>query len=472
MAKKLQEGYNVGSGEKLSYAFYFFGQNIFFALVALNVHTLFSDAGITAATVAGIIFITKLWDAINDPLIGVLIDKIRFKKGRFLPWIRISLPLIAITSIFLFFLPTSASVGVKIFWAILGYVAWDMSFTFSDVPIYVLPTSMTDNVKERSGILGLGRYLAVVGIMIGSILIPVLQFRLGWFGVGIVFTIIGVATMIPLCFKAKERHIVRQEQGITFKQMGRFLAGNKYLLLFYCAFFFSLVTNFSQTLNIFFARHNLGHQDFASLLGMISIIPLVIVGGFIPLLLKKIDKYHLYFWSLVSVTIMGVIRYFIGYSNMTIFIALTAVSGLLTGANGILCFMFTPDCLEYGTYHTGERAEGVAVSIQTFFNKLTGSITGPIAMLIIGAFGFVAGEGAVQPDSVPKGIWLSMTLLSTIGTALAAILLRFYKLREKDIQIMAQYNNNEISKEEAEAELAEKFGPAAVNQNKMIVTHD
>jgi Na+/melibiose symporter-like transporter len=126
-----------------------------------------------------------------------------------------------------------------------------------------------------------------------------------------------------------------------------------------------------------------------------------------------------------------------------------------------LLFTFTPDCLEYGTYHTGERSEGVAASIQTFFSKLVGSISGPIAMLILGAFGFVSGENAVQPASVSQGIWLCFTLLPAQGIILALVLLYFYKLREKDVQVMAQYNNGEISKDEADKLLAEKYGPAA-----------
>jgi len=471
MAKKLKEGFHVGGGEKWSYALYFFGQNIFYALVALNVHTMFSDVGITAATVAIILFVTRLWDAINDPIMGVIIDKVKFKKGRFLPWLRISLPIIAVTSVIMFALPTGAPLTVKVIWAIIAYMAWDAAYTLCDVPIYVLPSSMTDNIKERSGILSLGRYIGVVGIMLGMTLLPMIQGRVGWFVTGIILTIVATGTMVPLLFKAKERHIVRPEETITMRQMVRFVTGNKYLLIFYCAMFLSLVTNFSQTLMMFFARHNLGDQDFAGLMGLITMVPLVIVGGFIPVIIKKIDKYYIFLFGLIATALLGIIRYFVGYESLPVFIALVAIHGLILGSNGILIFMFTPDCLEYGTYKTGERSEGVAVSLQTFFNKLTGSLSGPIAMLIVGAFGFVAGEGAAQPESALSGIWLSMTVLPSIGAALAVIMLLFYKLRNSEIQTMAEYSNGEISKEDAEALLAEKYGPAG-ELTKMTITTD
>lgn len=65
------------------------------------------------------------------------------------------------------------------------------------------------------------------------------------------------------------------------------------------------------------------------------------------------------------------------------FFAIVFIQGFFTGANNILLFTFTPDCIEYGTYHTGERAEGMAASVQTFSSKLVGSISGPIAMLLL-----------------------------------------------------------------------------------------
>lgn len=141
--------------------------------------------------------------------------------------------------------------------------------------------------------------------------------------------------------------------------------------------------------------------------------------------------------------------------------ALIFIQSVFTSANNILLFTFLPDCLEYGTYHTGERAEGVAASVQTFFSKLVSSFSGPLAMLILAGIGFVEGEGAIQPASVEQGIWVLYTLCPAIGIGIALLLLRFYKLRGRDVQIMARYNNQEISREEAEAQLAGKYGPAA-----------
>ena len=462
MAKKEKAlGYNTTIGERSSYALYFLGQNLFYGLIAFNMQTLYADIGITAATIAVIMLITKIWDAVNDPLFGILIDKIRFKKGRFMPWIRLSLPLIALSSLLMFLVPTGASMGVKIAWCAISYIAWDMSYTICDVPIFVLPTSMTDNIKERTSILALGRYLAMFGIMLPMMLLPMMQKRLGWAVCGIFFTILGALFMLPLCFKGKERHIVRPEKDITLRQMSKYVLGNKFLLIFYAGMFLYNVTNFGMTLSIFFARYNLGNQDIASILNLLTIIPMLIIGAFIPTLTKRIDKFTVYFFCQAAAAVLGVVRFFVGYENLGAFYAIALLQAVFASATGILIFMFTPDCLEYGTYHTGERAEGIAASVQTFFTKLSGSVTAPLAMLFIAMFGFVTGENAIQTPTAQAGIWLGITIVPAAGILLGLVLLRFYKLRDKDVQVMAQYNNRQITKQEAEAQLAAKYGPAA-----------
>lgn len=464
-------GYRTTKGERVSYWFFFLGQNIFYGLIAINMQTFYSDVGITAASIAVILFITKVWDAVNDPLLGVVIDKVRFKKGRFMPWLRIALPAVTLTSIVFFALPNGASPVAKMVWATLAYMAWDMSYTICDVPIFVLPTSMTENVKERSQLLTMGRYFAMIGIMGASVALPMLQARIGWFAVGLTFSIVAAITMVPLLFKGKERQIVRPEKEISIKQMVRYITGNKYLLIFYLAMLISGLTNFAQYMTIYLARYNLGNQDLASLINMLSMIPMLIVGAFLPAITKRIDKFSIYIVCQIIAAAFGVVLFFVGYSNLTVFYVLYLLQAIFTSASYILLFTFTPDCLEYGTYHTGERAEGIAASIQTFFSKLVGSISGPIAMLILAGFGFISGENAVQPAAVSNGIWLCFTLLPAVGITLALVLLHFYKLRDKDVQVMAQYNNGEITREEADGQLADKFGPAAV-LTKMTVENN
>lgn len=457
----IQENLRLPGKERISYWLYFLGQNIFYGLIAVNMQTFFSDVGITAASIAVIMLFTKVWDAVNDPILGAIVDKVHFKSGRFLPWIKISLPLITISSIFFFLLPNQGSPTVKVAWATVAYVAFSMSYTLCDVPIFILPTSMTDDIGERNQLLTIGRFFAMLGVTGASVALPILQTKIGWVGVGISFTAVATIAMLPLIINGKERHIVRSQDSVSLKQMVTYVAGNQYLLIFYGALLLSGLLNFVQYIQIYFARICLGNQDMASIISLLSMVPLLVSGIVTPIIIKKVDKYTLYVLSNVAAALIGILLFFVGYSNTTVLFAILFVQGFFTGTNNILLFTFTPDCIEYGTYHTGERSEGVAASVQTFFSKLISSLSGPIAMLILGGFGFVAGENAVQPASVSGGIWVLYTLCPAVGMLLAVVLLRFYKLRKSDVQVMVQYNNQEITKEEAEHLLKGKYGPAA-----------
>lgn len=97
----------VTKREKFSYGMYFMGQNVFYGLIGYMT-TYFTDIGITAALVAVVALITKVWDAINDPIFGMIMDKVHFKKGKFLPWLRMSVIAIPVSTILLFVIPTAS----------------------------------------------------------------------------------------------------------------------------------------------------------------------------------------------------------------------------------------------------------------------------------------------------------------------------------------------------------------------------
>ena len=138
----------VTKKEKFSYGMYFMGQNVFYGLIGYMT-TYFTDVGITAALVAVVALITKVWDAINDPIFGMIMDKVHFKKGKFLPWLRISVIAIPVSTILLFVIPTGIPLVAKLIWATLAYMLWDTAYTLCDVPIFGIVTTMTLDQKER-----------------------------------------------------------------------------------------------------------------------------------------------------------------------------------------------------------------------------------------------------------------------------------------------------------------------------------
>ena len=122
---------------------------------------------------------------------------------------------------------------------------------------------------------------------------------------------------------------------------------------------------------------------------------------------------------------------------------------------------------DYGQYKTGSDAKGITFAIQTFSAKFTSSISTSLGMWVVGVFGFISYSansfaelkemGATQTPEVLRGLWLAYALIPVIGGILQMILLLFYKLNDKDVQIMSDYNSGVINREQAEASLSRKY---------------
>ncbi len=458
--KPNKKGYITTGGERASYGLYFVGQNIFYIFIYFYLATFFLDVGIGAYAVSIVLLIVKVWDAVNDPIFGSIVDRIRFKKGKFIPWLRVSLIFIPLATIFMFAIPSGIPEWAKIAWAVIGYMLWDTSYTICDVPIFGIVTTMTDNQNERTSIMSIGRVCAMVASAIVAIGVPYFRNAIGgWLPTIILLSFIAVITMLPVCFKVKERIQPKEatEEGTSFKAMFKYLGSNKYLLVFYLALFVGYAANIQSTISLIFSRECLGAESMQSIMSLASMIPAIILGMFIPTICKKIDKFHLYLGSMVASALLGLLMYFVGYQNMTAFLVLSFVRGVPLGIFSITMFMFTPDCAEYGLYKTGINATGITFAIQTFSVKLMTAVATALGTFCLGLIGYVKGEGAIQAAGFAGTLWTVYTIVPTIGMFIAVFILLGYKLRDKDVAAMAKYNAGEITREEADAQITCKL---------------
>lgn len=463
MSPKAQQNkknnYKTTKSERISYGIYFYGQLTFYALVTGFLQLYMTESGIPALLVGGIFIVAKIWDAINDPLFGVIVDKAHMKKGKYIPWVCLSTFLIPAATIFLFSVPAGVSVQVKAIWAAVGYMLWDTSYTICDVPIFALATSMTDNLEERNGLYMLNRFFMFVGSLAVSIIVPVLYPNIGWTATVIIMAVIAMATMLPIGYKAKERYYTEDgEKSPKIKELFGYLGRNKQLLLFNGALIVASLSNTSAAVGSYFAIYCLGGSEWISIMALVVSLPMLISIVVAQQVIKKIDKFTVYMFCQGMNIILGVILYFVGYSNIPIFIAFAIVRSIFGSASGILLVMFTADCAEYGHYITGDRAQGMAFSVQTFTAKITAALSSAIGMFVLGSVGFVEGAGAVQTTETIAWIWRMYTLIPLFAGSVAFLMLLFgYKLRNHDVKIMMLANAGEISREEAEKSLSRKY---------------
>ena len=448
-------GYMVTLEEKVSYGTYFVGQNIFYIFLMMFLMPYFTDIKIPAATVAIITLIVKIWDAVNDPIFGGFVDKVKFKNGKFLPWLRISLIAIPLATVLLFATPDNLSVTAKAIWVSVAYVLWDTAYTICDVPIFGLVTTITSNLRERTGLLTIGRIAGMSAAVLVMVVVPSIRTAIGgWLPTTILLSVIGAILMIPICFTAKERvKPVVSEDEPSLGQLFGFVIRNKYMLIFYGSVLLTGSTAIGTTLAMYFSRYALGDEGLMTIVSLAALLPSLIVGFFIQPLLKKYDKYTLYTTAILGNIVLTAVAFFVGYNNFNLYLIMQLVKGIPLGFTTMLMFMFTPDCADYGLYTSGVDASGISFSVQTFSAKFTAAIATALGALLLTVIGFVEGEGAAQLPTFANNLWLGQNIIPIIGSILAFLLLSQYKLRDKYVQVMAKCNSGEITRAEAEEQL-------------------
>ena len=458
----MKTAFQTTKKERFAYSLFFLGQNILWGYAGY-VETFLTDIGIAAAAAAVILLVPKLWDAVNDVLFGYLMDRFTFKSGRkFIPWVRIGTAAIGVTTVALFAIPEGLGQSIKVVWFLAAYILFDICYTVLDAPAYALTTVMTSDVNERTSVIAGSKLWGMVGSVVATLLVPILRPRLGWFAACVVFVAVSVVMMIPMLFAVKERHApAAEETNPGIKEILRYVKANKYLTIALIAMLLLGLASLEQKMAIYMGRICLGQENTATLVAGGAAISVILVSAVVPVLSRKWDKFYVLCAGLAFAIVMDVAAYFVGYDSLAMAILMTMLKCSGLGFWSVVIYMLVADTVEYGTYKTGTRAAGISFSLQTFVAKMKNSLIGTVVLLSLSAVGFVEGEGAVQPAGVADGVWALFCLFPALGFAIAlVILLTFYKLRTKDVQVMSRYNNGEITREAAEALLAEKYGPA------------
>lgn len=459
--------------ERLSYWSYFIGQNVYYNITAAFISTYLAMQGINLAKVAVVLLIVKIWDAVNDPIFGYIFDRVKFRNGqKSLPWLRLSTALIPVVTIVLFSIPSALTETGKLIWFGVAYVLWDSVYTLTDVPAYAMLNTMTDNLQERNTLLSVNRIFSGGGVLIYGVVLPLLiSERVGmsasW--AVAVLSIFSALTMVPLSLNCKERNYKIEEEPDSFspRQMLSYLGKNKYLLIYYGGYCATDALKTSGAVTLFVSFYLFGDSLYAIVLNVLNMVPGVFAAMLMPTILKRFDKFKTLFWCNIVNILLGFAIYFTGYGNQSLFLVLTCIRTVPMSIVGILAYMFTPDCAEYGEYKSGFSAKGITFAIQTFSVKITGAVSSSLALALLGLFSWISVEAESfeelaalniqQSAAALNGLWAVYALVPVIGMVISTFFYLGYKLNDKDVQIMAKCNSGEITREEAEKRLSRKY---------------
>lgn len=438
--------------EKVGYGIGAFGKDLVYALVSGFILFYFNDVlGISASFTGVMMMIAMLFDAFNDPIMGVLVEKTRSKYGKFRPWIFLGTLLNAFVLYLMFSIPSSFSGGTLLFYASLMYVLWGMTYTLMDIPFWSMIPSLTKPGKEREELSVIGRTSSSIGFAIPTVLtmivVPLLASseRLGFSYFALFIAIIFVITEIICVLSVKEK-TTENKKTVKVKDMFKALLHNDQTLIVVIGIvIFNASTSLTTQLALYFFKYDIGNEQFFSLFGAIGGAAQIIAMVIFPLLRKKFSLQQLLYLA-IGCCIFGYLALFILASIKLTYIALLGIAAFIIYFGGgiitILTTVFLSDTIEYGEYKNGDRNEGVTFSMQTFVVKLASAFAVLIAGIGLDLVGLDQNL-PVQSEQTLLGLRLIMTVLPIIRLIIMIIVFkRKYILNDNKMKEIINVLNN------------------------------
>ena len=273
--------------ERWGFALFMAGQGIVNTYVGSYLQLYLTDIGITAVAVGVMFLIARVWDAVNDPIFGAILDKLNLKGGKFLPFLRASNIMLPLVVVLLFAIPGGLPVGLKLAWAFVAYLLYDVAYTMCDVPIFAMTSAVTDQVHERIGIMSRNTVLSAIAMLMIMVAAPQLYPTIGATGVAVIVAVSAAVLMFFMSRFAKERYINKDEEEVGLKQMADYVKDNKYLRIGFLGIMVLSLTSMTNAVLNYFAIWCLGDMGMVSIISVMLALPSLFVAAVMPALTRR-----------------------------------------------------------------------------------------------------------------------------------------------------------------------------------------
>ncbi|MCL2106889.1 MAG: MFS transporter [Oscillospiraceae bacterium] len=477
------------------------GQGMMYAIMSSYISDFYMNImGLGYMFVLLLMLLARIWDAVNDPIMGMIVDRLHPKRGKLIPYL-IYFPVpIAILTVLMFYNPAFLSGSMKMVYAAVTYVLWGVIYTIADVPFWSLPNAMTPRAPERGRIFSLARTFNGVGSALPSALVIVMGLLLPrvipdfarvdemkFLYTALICSALGFALFFQTPFSVKERVplpgknrekrprgqgsflVVLGCKPLVLTVLMGILASGRYMLsaaaahvsryAFYRGDFGALErmspAEQTEALQASFSMVSLALQ-LAPAAGMFLAMTLI------PRLIKRWSYKQLIVSSCLAGGAAGLIMYFLGYESFYAIIPCLAVCGIPVGMINSLAFAMVGDCLDYMEWKTGYRENGLGLAFQSFVTKLSNALatsaivlTYRVVNLDIGKMDHAGANllsiPAARRPAVRQGMFSLVSIIPAVSLLLCIIPLLFYDLTgQKKDRVMAEL---------AERRAEEKSGP-------------
>ena len=435
------------------------GKDMVYALSASYIMYYYQDIlGLSASFVGFILMIARVFDAANDPFMGVVVAKTNTKWGKFRPWLFTGTILNAFVLYALFAVPAVSGKALMIYFAVM-YILWGVTYTMMDIPFWSMIPAVTSTTKERENLSVVGRTCAGVGYALINVFTVMAVSKLGG-GIeragfrlfALIIAILFVIFILFTCFTIHEQK-VENMHTTSVKEMFKALVNNDQAIVTVVTIvLINSALYITSNLLIYFFKYDIGgttwkdaYTLFTSVGGISQILGMMVVY---PILRSRLSNTTIFKLCLL-LAIFGYALLLsiclLGYSSA---LAMLMVPGVMIFvSNGILTVLttvFLANTVDYGEVKTGHREESVIFSMQTFVVKAASGLAVFITGVSLDLIGLTSkdglGEGIPTFSSPLLGLRLLMTILPIIGLVLALVLFtrKFILSDEKAEQIRKQ----------------------------------
>ena len=410
-------------------------------------------AGISPETAAPILLIGNIWDAVNDPMVGVLSDRTRTRWGRRYPWMFAAGIPFGITFLLMWLVP-DISDGLKFWYYVITSVLFQIFFTAVNLPYTTLTAEMTQDYDERTELttfrisfsLG-GAVLALaLGLVISQLIAdPSLQYI-------ILGGLCAFVSVLPIywCIWGTYPYAQSQTQaaqsvtaeaetspsvGRSLRQLRLAFTNGPFLLVIGIYMFSWLALQVTATVIPYYAQFWMGLDSYflVALLVQGTAVLMVFLCNQVS---QKVGKRGLYFMGMIPWIGVQIFLMLLQPGQVGLLYTLCVVASIGVATAYVVPWSMLPDVIELDELKTGQRREGIFYSFMTLLQKVGRGVGVFLVLRALGASGFVA-ESATQPETARQAIRLMMGLMPMVLLILGLVLTYFYPItKEKHAEIL------------------------------------
>ncbi len=425
---------------KISFGIGAFGKDAVYAIVSTFFMLYLTDyRGVAPAFVGVLFMVARIWDAFNDPFMGMIVDNTRSKWGKFRPWILIGTLLNAVVLVLMYFDNGLTGGSYKV-WCAVFYILWGMTYTIMDIPYWSMVPALTDDENERSQVSAIPRIFASCAwLVIGSFGLAMVSalgkgndvrgFSLLAIGISIIFVIASVITVLNV----KERVVTQKQEKTTVKGMLNVLFKNDQVkVILGIALLFNIAYQLSNSFALYYFKYVIGdaknilYPVYAGVAGVAQMVSMAILPTFSQKVGKKAAFFMASFLPVIGLALLWVMGYVMPMSIVMVGVCSCIVNA---GIGFMLVFItvLLSEVVDYGEYKLGTRNESILFSMQTFVVKFGGAFSGFLSGIGLTVIGFVANQQ--QSAGTMTGMKIIMILLPAIMMAFCYVIyIKGYKL--------------------------------------------